>query len=275
MDEFLAIALSYPTVVYSVLVVASVMYWLATFVGLADLDSSHGDADAGHLDAGHGDADLGHADLGHADLGHADLGDFGEADGDAGSRHLDAAARESSAEQDDASKPSAQRGGVLDAVIGILAFLRLRNAPLSITLSVVFLTAWILTFFGVLFGLPLLGGSSLFGALIALASLVVAIPVASLATKPLAGLFRQDFAPGAHHLVGRVGVVRIGAAGSKTAQVRLKDATSGERGLLLRVATDEALTAGDEVLLVDFDEEEKAYVAEPMKSVLPKRGYRE
>ncbi len=255
MDEFLAIATSLPTAVYSVLVLISLGYWMVGLLGLAG-DHGEGDGDVGDL--GHGDADLdldvggGHGD---ADLdldldADADVGGHGHGHGHADAGHGDA--------------------GALEAVMGVLSFLRLRNAPLSITFSVLFLAAWAFTFLGVQYVLPHIPGPGwLGGTLLGLGALIPAIPTASLTTKPLAPLFKQHFAPGKHHLVGRVGVVRIGGRKGRSAQIRLKDPKSGEQGLLIRVAVDEDLKSGDEVLVVDYDDDRSAYVAEPMEKVLP------
>lgn len=253
MEEFLAITLSYPTVVYAVLLAASVIYWLVGLLGFG-LDSADGHVD-GHID---GDLDLDlDGDVGHAHV-HGDITPEGQIDAEADAGDSDAP-----------DSKAGQKTGVLDAAFGILTFLRLRNAPLSITLSLLFLTAWLATFFGVLYLSPLFGSSALIGTLIAAAAMVVAIPVTSIATRPLKGVFTQRFAPNARHLVGRVAVVRIGSTSSGRVQVRLKDAEAGEKGLLLRVAVDDALEPGDEVLLVDFDDKVKSYVAEPMTAVIP------
>lgn len=153
-----------------------------------------------------------------------------------------------------------------------LGALRLRHAPLSITFSVLFLFAWMLTFFGARYAVPLIPGpDALGGALVALGALIASVPITSLLTKPLGPFFKQNFAPNRHHLVGRVGVVRIAGGKDGSAQIRLKDPSKGEKGLLIRVATEENLKSGDEVLLVEYDDEKKAYLAEPMASVLPRK----
>jgi len=54
----------------------------------------------------------------------------------------------------------------------------------------------------------------------------------------------------------------------------LKDPAEGEKGLLIRVATDDKIHSGDEVLIVDYDEDKKAYLAEPMEAILPSKKHR-
>ncbi len=255
LEEFLAIATSFPTVVYTVLVLVSLGYWMISLVGLA---GDHGDSDADLGDAGD---DFGHVDSADAHVDHADAGDVGDGDAD-----VDVDASHGHAHGDTSS------GGALDAVLSVLGFLRLRNAPLSITFSVLFLFSWLFTYFGARYAMPLIPGpGALGGSLVSLAALIASVPITSTLTKPLGALFKQDFAPGKRHLVGRVGVVRIGAQKGKSAQIRLKEPAKGEQGLLIRVAVEEDLESGDEVLLVDYDDDKKAYVAEPMEKVLPSK----
>ena len=73
MDEFLTESLSFPTVVFTVLLGIAGVYWLLVILGtlgLDVLDADHG-GDAGHGDAGHGDAGHGDGGSGHA---HGDPG---------------------------------------------------------------------------------------------------------------------------------------------------------------------------------------------------------
>ncbi|MDX1757355.1 MAG: hypothetical protein R3175_14960 [Marinobacter sp.] len=49
MEAFLAITFSFPTVIFSVLLLVAVIYWLVSLVGLVDLDSADAELD---LDAG-------------------------------------------------------------------------------------------------------------------------------------------------------------------------------------------------------------------------------
>jgi len=251
LEEFLSIATTFPTAIFTVLVLASLGYWMVGFLGLAG-DHDGGDGDVGDADAGDaGDADAG--DAGDADAGDADAGGHGHGHGHAEAAHTD-------------------DGGAFDSVMTVLGILKLRNAPLSVTLSILFLFSWLFAFFGTRYGMPLIPGpEALSGTLVSVGALIASVPFTSLITKPLKPLFKQNFAPGKRHLVGRVGVVRIGAGQKGTAQIKLKDPVGGEKGLLIRVATDDDLNSGDEVLLVDYDDEKKAYVAEPMEAVLPSK----
>jgi len=219
LEEFLAIATSFPTSVYTVLVLISLVYWMVSVVGLA---GDHGDGDADLGDAGDADfGDAGDADFG--DAGDADFGDAGDADvGDVGDSDLGDVGAHGHGHGSHGA--DAHDGGALDGVMGLLTLLRLRNAPLSITLSVLFLSAWVITYFGTLFGLPLVGGVNwLTGSVLGALALVPAIPLTSLMTMPLGPLFKQQYAPGRRHLVGRVGVVRIAGGKNGSAQIRLKE----------------------------------------------------
>ena len=75
---FLAVALSFPCVVYTVLLGISILYWGFVMVGAVHLDGGDGALDGAADGAADGIDGGGHADAG----GHADGGDGGGDGGD-------------------------------------------------------------------------------------------------------------------------------------------------------------------------------------------------
>lgn len=245
MDEFLAIAFSFPTAVYTVLALASMFFWLIGMIGLVDGDLGlDGAAEAANID---GAAD------GALEAAGAKLDGATEAV----SAKLDGAAEAAGAKVDGAS-------GALSAVASILNALRLRNAPLTITLTVLWLFAWAASFLGTRYVAPMLPGIA--GELLVLfGALVPAIPLTSIATRPLAGLFAKNPGRSKRDLLGQTARVRIAADVGERAQVRVR---IGGDDLLLRVRADSALPKDTEVLLVDYDAKTDTFVAESMSEVL-------
>src|SRR5687768_15252132 len=76
MDDFLAASLSFPTVIFTVLMLIALAYWLFGIIGAIGLEALdfHHDAGGAH---GHGGDAAGHGDVDH---GHSDHGDHGDAD---------------------------------------------------------------------------------------------------------------------------------------------------------------------------------------------------
>ncbi|MCU0675556.1 MAG: hypothetical protein MUE69_22520 [Myxococcota bacterium] len=237
MDEFLAIVFSFPTGVYTGLAIASMLYWLVSLMGLVDGDLG--------LDGTDGAVEAAGAKIdGAAEA----LDAIDGADG---------AAEAAGAKVDGAS-------GALSAVASILNALRLRHAPLTITLTMLWLFAWAASFLGTRYLAPLLPG--LLGELVVLlGALVPAIPLTSIATRPLSGVFAKNVGRSKRDLLGHTARVRIAADVGERAQVRVR---IGGDDLLLRVRADSALPKDAEVLLVDYDAKTDTFVAESMSEVL-------
>ena len=233
-DEFLAIVFSFPTGVYTGLAIASMLYWLVSLLGLVDGDLG--------LDGTDGAVEAAGAKIDGA----AEALDA-----------IDGAAEAAGAKVDGAS-------GALSAIASILNALRLRHAPLTITLTVLWLFAWAAAFLGTRYLAPLLPG--LPGELLVLfGALVPAIPLTSIATRPLSGVFAKNVGRSKRDLLGHTARVRIAADVGERAQVRVR---IGGDDLLLRVRADSALSKDAEVLLVDYDPKTDTFVAESMSEVL-------
>ncbi|MCB9602321.1 MAG: DUF1449 family protein [Sandaracinus sp.] len=243
MDEFLAIATSFPTAVYAALLLMSMLYWLIGMIGLVDGDAGLDGAGAKIDGAADGALEAASAKI------------DGAADG-----ALEAA----SAKVDGAAEAVEGAGGVLASIASILGLLRLRNAPLTITLTALWLFAFAASFLGARYVAPLLPG--LLGELLVLVgAFFAAVPFASLVTRPLAGVFTKNVGRSKRDLLGRSARVRISAEPGERAQVRVR---IGGDDLLLRVRAETALAKNTEVLLVDYDVETDTFVVEAMSEVL-------
>jgi hypothetical protein len=238
-EHFLSIAFGYPTIVFSVLAVMGLVYWAVVFLGALDIDSL--DVDSG-----------GHA---HGDVGHAH-GDIGDAEIELGHGHGDVEAGEAGDGGDH---------GFAHAFASVLSVLRLRNAPLTVTLSVLTLFGWLLSYFGThWFGA--LGPAWLTGTLTLLAALAIALPLTSLVTRPLGGLFRSNKGQTKKQLIGKTVKIRVHAESGELAQAEL------EGGVLLRIRSeDKKLERGANVLLVAYDEASDTFDVEPMDDLLARR----
>jgi hypothetical protein len=243
--HFLAVALSFPCVAYTVLLGVAVVYWLFVMVGAAHIDALGDGAADGALDGVDGG---GHADLG----GHLDGVDGGHADGPDGG-HADGA------------DGDADSG----ALSGILASLKLRSAPATVVLSVLVLFAWlfsVLAMQGVAAWLP--GGGDLVRLLVLVGAPLAALPLTSLAVRPLARVFVANQATKSQDLVGKVATVRTGTVTERFGEALLED---GGAGLVVRVRVDDAgaaLKRGDQVVILGYDAERQEFTVAPMDNLL-------
>ncbi len=250
MGHFLTIALSFPSVVYTVLLGVALFYWIFVMVGAAHVNllgdgAADGAADAAfegaakgalegaveHFEAGGG------AEAAHAD---ADGGDVGDADG----------------------------GGTT----GLMAALKLRSAPATVVLSVILLFSWIIDVIGIQVAESMnVQGTTLTLAkvgLLVLAPILALFPT-SIVVRPLARIFTPHDVANHESLVGKLCTVRTGTVTEKFGEALLED---GGAGVVVRVRVDDAthqkLRRGDQAVIVSYDPERQEFTVAPMTGLL-------
>lgn len=240
MTEVLQLALSFPGVVYTVLLGVVLVYWL--FVVLGAIHLGDGSAD-GHFD---GIGDHGVGDVGHH--GTADGGEVGDADGDLGEG---------------------------SAVAALIHALHLRSVPVTVVFSLVITFSWLVCTIAMqLVSRAAPGGSqTLLGWLVLAGSPIVALPLTSFSARPLAKVFAHRSATSHSDLIGKTCIVRTGTVTSTFGEASLED---GGAGLVLRVRVDReldvAVKRGDQMLIVEWDRERESFLVEPMDVLEPRRA---
>jgi len=251
MDEVLVLALSFPSVVFTVLLGVVLIYWTFVMVGVIHIGEGSEGALDGHIDGAtkglmQGAVEhlgAGHADVGgHAGAGHGDAGDL-DADGDG-----------------------------QGALAAVMSALHLRSAPATVIFSLIITFAWLIsvvTMQLVTRTAPALAGSSLSLAVL-VGSFALALPLTSVAARPLAKLFAPKHAPIKSDFIGRTCTVRTGSVNSKFGEATLHD---GGAGLVLRIRVEDGkqLGRGEQALIVDYDAERETYLVEPMRDVMTER----
>lgn len=241
MDEFLAIIFGMPTLPWTGLVIAALVYWLTVIVGALDIDVlGGGHADAGHIDVGHAHgAEISHVEMGHGDAGHA----HGEAN---------------------LADAAMAKEGVLSA---LLSSLKLRSVPLTISLSLLGISGWLVSFLLAHNVSPLVPLPAFVTAtMVFLATLVVATLTTSALVRPLAPLFRSRSAPRHQELVGKVVRITTGRVDGRFGEGHLQDGGAG-LALQVRCADPDALGRDDEALILGWDSQTESFEVEPMSRV--------
>jgi uncharacterized membrane protein YhdT len=259
MDEFLAVALGFPTVCFTVPLGLMVIYWITVTLGILDVDALGGaDASAGVLDAAAGKME-------------------GALDAAAGKLEgvLDAAAGKVEGAFDAVSAKAevvAQHVEAADTpVVALLSALRLRRAPVTVVLTVLFLVAWLVAFMGTRHlapHLPLPGWLS--SVIVFVVALLVAWPVCAMVTFPMGPLYSQNPAVTHAELVGKRVLVSTSRVTETFGEAELAD---GGAGLLLQVrcGTPNELAKGKEALLVAWHADRDYFDVEPMEALLDER----
>jgi len=265
MNEVLRLALSFPCVVYTVLLGVVLIYWLFVVVGALHIgEGSDGALDGfdpeGAIGAGKGALEgaakgalQGHLD-GMADAS-ADLGDVGDG-GDIG-------------DGGDAGDGDADEGSLLGSLIHAL---HLRSVPATTILSLIVTFSWLVCTIGMQLvsrDLPRESAKIASWAVFAL-SPFLALPLTMLAARPLAKVFAHKPATQHRDLIGKTCVVRTGTVTQTFGEALLED---GGAGLVVRVRVDRELGVkrGDQVLIVDYDREHESFLVEPVDELLKQR----
>ena len=142
-----------------------------------------------------------------------------------------------------------------EGLAGLLLRLGLSGVPVTLVLTLLFFFAWSVSYFIELLLLSYLPLGFLrypLGLIVAVAALVVAVPVSAALCKPLRPLFLKLEATSSTSVLGQTAVVRSG---------RVTVLENGGAGLILRVRADEArdFKRGDRVVLLEYLEAEHAY----------------
>ena len=209
MAEVLVLALSFPSVVFTVLLGVVLVYWAFVMVGVIHIGEGSEGALEGKLEGATKGLLEGAVD--GAGAHHADVGDVG-GDGDF--------------DLDD--------NGGHGALAAIMSALHLKSVPATVVFSLIITFAWLVSVVSMQFLTRL--APALVGPLLSigvlLASFFLALPLTSIAARPLAKVFALKHAPAKSDFIGRTCVVRTGTVTSKFGEATLPD---GGAGLVIRV----------------------------------------
>jgi hypothetical protein len=253
MAEVFVLALSFPSVVFTVLLGVVLIYWAFVMVGVIHIGEGSEGALDGHIDGATKGLMEGAVD--HLGGGHADVGDIGGGHGDA-----DLGDGGDGGDGDDGGH------GVLAT---LMSALHLRSAPATVIFSLIITFSWLIsvvTMQLVTRTAPALTGPAVsLGVL--LASFALSLPLTSIAARPLAKVFAPKHAPVKSDFIGRTCTVRTGSVNAKFGEATLQD---GGAGLVLRIRIEDGkqLGRGEQALIVDYDAERETYLVEPMRDVI-------
>ena len=246
MNQLLEASLAFPTIVLTGILGLALLYWMTVIVGALDIDLFGGDA---ALD-GAAEGALDGAAEGALD---------GAADGIDGA--LDGA---------DGVDVDAGALGSLGAVSGLR---NLRKVPITISISAVVFLAWTINITMTIVGgdAGLLSGTPLILVGFAL-GVLVALPLGSLAVRPLVPVFETVEAKRNKDYVGQTCEVITGRVDSGFGVAEFSD-----EGPVLKIQVrcdkqDNGLERGDRALIIDYDQARHAFLVEAMDNVIGKTG---
>ncbi|MGA4636040.1 hypothetical protein ACPA5B_19395 [Pseudomonas solani] len=161
----------------------------------------------------------------------------------------------------DVEADSLLEGSSAEGIAALLSKLKLNGVPVTLVLSLLFASSWLLSYFVellILSHLPLGLLRYPLGLVVAVVALGLSLPVAAAVCSPLRPLFRKAEAVTSKSVLGQTAVIRSGRVTQEHGEAVLED---GGAGLILKVRADEAkgLKRGDRVVLLEYLEAQHAY----------------
>jgi hypothetical protein len=243
MMDFIHQSLTLPTAVYTVMLGFVLAYWSLAIIGLLDIDMVDLDTELGmDLDL---DLDL---DL-DMDL------------------DLDLDGPELDLDGPELDGPEVEAGSTdVGLLATVLSAFGLTKVPITVSVSFIVLLGWVFCSLGMLELPRILGDalpSAVVGAVVGLGSLVLATPLAGVVSRPLAPLFTIHKAKTRRHYIGETATVLTQRVDERFGQGEIHD---GGAGLTVQIRTRSgaAVSKGDEVLVISFDDDHEAYIVEPL-----------
>ena len=234
MTEFLLAALTFPAVVFTVLLGISLGYWSLVSIGLFGPESLDGVMD-GALDG--------------AVEGVAALSASDDRDGD--------------------GKPDAL--ALREPKRGFLARYELRRVPVTISFSLFSLFGWIATHVTSLVGagtLDAVVARGVWGTGVMLVATIVALRLTSWAIVPIAPFFSGSQSLTNDDLVGQIAHVTTIRVTRKVGQAKVVT-NHGSLNVTIRADEDLGLTKNDRVMLVSYDEDQRTFEVSRIDDMLP------
>lgn len=242
MDEFIAAIVSFPTVVFTVALIAVVGYWLLALLG--GIGSEALDGAAGKID-GAVDAMAGKVDgAAEALAGNLD----GAADG-----AVDGAA--------DGAGEAAGDGVVASGGASLLTAIGFGKAPATLVISLLTLFAWTLSSFGTLMSREYGVATPLVLGAIGLGAMLVAGVLTGMIASALGKAFRRHRPIRRGDLIGKIATVTTGRVDERFGQANLHE-DGADLIVDVRCPTPNALARHVKVVLVSFDAERHVYTVE-------------
>ncbi|HNS97517.1 MAG TPA: hypothetical protein PKL73_11250 [Polyangiaceae bacterium] len=267
MAELVAVIVSFPAVVPTVLLGVVLLYWVMVVVGVLDVDFMSGEGAAdGVLEGVQGVDALVQGAPDAAVEGIVDGAAHGITEGVAdGVVEGSVDGVKGLVEITHASATPMVTQGV--ETVNVLSFAHFRSVPVTVSASVVTVFSWLFCVLSVRILSPFLGQPSWVPGLgMLLASVVLALPPSALLLRPLANVFRVQHAKSFQDLVGHVCVVTTGTVNDKFGQARLEVT---DLDLLVQVRTEQVrLQRGDRGLIVAWDARREVFIIEPYDKLL-------
>ncbi|KGJ91462.1 OB-fold-containig protein [Colwellia psychrerythraea] len=150
-------------------------------------------------------------------------------------------------------------------ITGLLLTFGLTGVPFTLVISIIILICWLISFYLQFYLLTWLPDGWLYYLLGALSSFIVffiSLPITAIVIRPLKGMFKSVEAATSDHLVGKEATVATNKVSETFGQARLFN-NGAEILVDVRCDPEHTLKMGDNVLVIEYLQENHAYIVAP------------
>jgi len=148
---------------------------------------------------------------------------------------------------------------------GLLLTFGLTGVPFTLVISIIILICWLISFYLQFYILTWLPDGWLHYLLATLSSFIVfliSLPITAIVIRPLKGMFKSVETATSNHLVGKDATIATGTVSETFGQARVFN-DGAEILLDVRCAPEHTLKMGDKVLVIEYQEDNHAYIVAP------------
>ncbi|GLX77228.1 hypothetical protein tinsulaeT_05680 [Thalassotalea insulae] len=148
---------------------------------------------------------------------------------------------------------------------GLLLTFGLTGVPFTLVISIIILICWLISFYLQFYLLTWLPDGWLYyfiGTVSDFLIFVLSLPITAIAIRPLKGMFNSVETVTSRHLVGKEAIIATGSVNEIFGQARLFN-EGAEILVDVRCDPQHVLKLGDKVLVVEYLEENHAYIVAP------------
>ncbi len=148
---------------------------------------------------------------------------------------------------------------------GLMLTFGLTGVPFTLVISIIILVCWLISFYLQFYLLTWLPDGWLYylvGSISDFIVFLVSLPITAIVIRPLKGMFKSVETATCHHLVGKDATVATGSVSESFGQARLFN-DGAEILLDVRCSPEHALIKGDKVLVIEYLQENHAYIVAP------------
>lgn len=148
---------------------------------------------------------------------------------------------------------------------GLMLTFGLTGIPFTLVISIITLICWLISIYSQIYLLTLLPEGwvyYLIGTLVSAVIFIISLPITAVVIRPLKGMFKSVEATTSQNLVGRDATIATNSVTETFGQARLFN-DGAEILLDVRCAPEHSLTMGDKVIVVQYQQEQHAYIVAP------------